>query len=94
MIFLPTFYVTIGFYRLLPATFTNGDVANYDSQAVIRQIVDRWLCDNRGVSLLRPCICSRRGEFGICSDHLVAHYVAVCCHERMLVRTSKSVLRA
>ena len=30
-----------GFYRLLPATFTNGDVANYDSQAVIRQIVDR-----------------------------------------------------
>ena len=39
MIFLPTFHVTIGFYRLLPATFTNGDVAN-ELQAVIRQIVD------------------------------------------------------
>ena len=39
--FYPPFMSTIGFYRLLPATFTNGDVANYDSQAVIRQIVDR-----------------------------------------------------
>jgi hypothetical protein len=39
--FLPTFHVTIGFYRLLPATFTNGGVANNELQAVIRQIVDR-----------------------------------------------------